>query len=78
MTVGRIISSALPNIRLSRSTEISLEEEKQRLRANDARSLKQRVQEAKQTTVDDLTRGIVHYKHLGLDFEKTEGENELR
>jgi hypothetical protein len=28
--------------------------------------------------VDDLTRGIVNYKYLGLDFEKTDGENELR
>jgi len=29
---------------------------------------------AKQTTVDDLTRGIVNYKYLGLDFEKAEHE----
>ena len=58
--------------------EITLEQSKQRLRAQDARSLKERVQEAKQTTVDDLTRGIVNYKYLGLDFEKTDGDNELR
>eukprot|EP00526_Cylindrotheca_closterium_P016117 CAMPEP_0113635930 /NCGR_PEP_ID=MMETSP0017_2-20120614/18740_1 /TAXON_ID=2856 /ORGANISM="Cylindrotheca closterium" /LENGTH=265 /DNA_ID=CAMNT_0000546753 /DNA_START=45 /DNA_END=842 /DNA_ORIENTATION=+ /assembly_acc=CAM_ASM_000147 len=64
--------------RKKRVEEISLEEEKQRFRAEDARALKKRVQEAKQTTVDDLTRGILHYKHLGLDFEKTEGENEIR
>ena len=28
------------------------------------------IEEAKKTTVDDLTRGIVNYKFLGLDFEK--------
>lgn len=55
-----------------------MEESKQNLRAREARSLKERVQEAKQTTVDDLTRGIVNYKYLGLDFQKTDGENELR
>ncbi|CAJ1914797.1 unnamed protein product [Cylindrotheca closterium] len=64
--------------RTKRIEEISLENEKQRLRAEEARSLKNRVLEAKQTTVDDLTRGILYYKYLGLDFEKTEGENELR
>lgn len=58
--------------------EITIEQSKHRLRARDARSLKERVQEAKKTTVDDLTRGIVNYKYLGLDFEKTDGENELR
>lgn len=60
------------------SIEISLEEQKQKLRAEEARILRERVQEAKRTTIDDLTRGIMYYKHLGLDFEKTEGENELR
>ena len=58
--------------------EIQLEESKQCARAQDARALKERVGEAKQTTVDDLTRGIINYKYLGLDFEKSEGENELR
>ena len=29
---------------------------------------------AAQTTVDDLTRGIVSYKCLGLDFEKADNE----
>ena len=60
------------------SLEISLEAQKQRLRAEEARILRERVQEAKKTTVDDLTRGIVYYKHLGLDFEKTDGDNELK
>jgi hypothetical protein len=55
-----------------------VEEANQRARAQEARSLKDRVKEAKQTTVDDLTRGIVNYKYLGLDFEKTDVENELR
>jgi hypothetical protein len=59
-------------------TDIEVEEAKQRARAEEARVLMERVQEAKRTTVDDLTRGIVNYKYLGLDFEKTDGENELR
>jgi hypothetical protein len=59
-------------------TDIEVEEAKQRARAEEASVLMERVQEAKRTTVDDLTRGIVNYKYLGLDFEKTDGENELR
>ena len=59
-------------------SELELEESKHRARAVEIRALKERVQDAKRTTVDDLTRGIVNYKYLGLDFEKTTGENELR
>lgn len=58
--------------------DIEVEESKQLARAQEARALKERVEETKQTTVDDLTKGIVNYKHAGLDFEKTDGENELR
>lgn len=64
--------------REKRVLDVEAEEAKQNTRAQEARALKERVKEAKQTTVDDLTRGIVNYKHLGLDFEKTEGENEMR
>ena len=55
-----------------------MEEAKQRARAEEARNLKEKVKEAKKTTIDDLTRGIVNYQYLGLDFEKTDIENELR
>jgi hypothetical protein len=58
--------------------EISLEEKRQRMRANDARHLKEQAEEAKKTTLDDLTRGVVNYKALGLDFLRTERESELR
>eukprot|EP00980_Cylindrotheca_fusiformis_P023724 scaffold10871_cov177-Cylindrotheca_fusiformis.AAC.4 len=64
--------------REKRVQDIKKEESKQRLRAQEARSLKERAQEAKRTTIDDLTRGIVNYKFLGLDFQKTDIENELR
>lgn len=57
--------------------EITIEEEKQRQRAQKARSLKAKVKEDKKTTVDDLTRGIINYKFTGLDFVKTNVENEL-
>ena len=30
------------------------------------------------TTIDDLTKGIVNYKYLGLDFERTGEEDFLR
>jgi hypothetical protein len=46
-------------------------------RAAEAREIKAKVEESKKTTVEDLTRGIVNYKYLGLDFEKAEG-NRLR
>ncbi len=38
---------------------------------------KARVEESKNTTVDDLTRGIINYKYLGFDFVKAKG-NGLR
>ena len=58
-------------------TEVEVEESKLSTRAQEARALREIVNESKKTTVDDLTRGIVNYKHLGFDFLKTEGENEL-
>ncbi len=58
--------------------DIAIEESKHRIRAHDARALKEQAEEAKRTTVDDLTRGVVNYKYLGLDFEQTRKENELR
>lgn len=57
---------------------IALEEQKVRLRADDARHLKQQVEEDKKMTLDDLTRGVINYKNLGLDFERTEAEGRLR
>ncbi|MGK3748117.1 MAG: hypothetical protein ACI8RD_000407 [Bacillariaceae sp.] len=57
--------------RNKRIQDIALEESKQRIRANDASSLKRMAEESKKTTIDDLTRGIVSYKKLGLDFTQT-------
>jgi hypothetical protein len=48
------------------------------MRANEARLLKEHAEEAKKTTIDDLTRGVVNYKSLGLDFQRTKREGELR
>lgn len=48
------------------------------MRAHDARLLKLQAEEAKKTTIDDLTRGVVNYKALGLDFQRTKREGELR
>jgi exonuclease VII large subunit len=57
--------------------ELKLVEKKERARADQASDMKQQLEEAKQTTVDDLTRGIVNYKFLGLDFEKAH-DNRLK
>mmetsp|Transcript_113085 Transcript_113085/g.316008 ORF Transcript_113085/g.316008 Transcript_113085/m.316008 type:complete len:257 (+) Transcript_113085:84-854(+) len=64
--------------REKRVKEITMEEAKQRERAQSAKALKAKVEESKRTTVDDLTRGVVNYKFTGLDFAKTDVENELR
>ena len=45
-------------------------EAKEQSKADKVVEQKTQVEEAKRTTVDDLTRGIVNYKFLGLDFEK--------
>ena len=43
-------------------------------RAAEVRSRKLAAELSKNTTVDDLTRGIINYKYLGLDFEKAENQ----
>lgn len=43
-------------------------------RAAEAQKLKEKVQSLKETTVNDLTKGILNYKYVGLDFEKAEGD----
>ena len=55
-----------------------MEEKKQRMRANEVRDFKKQVEDDKKTTLDDLTRGVVNYKMLGLDFVRTEQEGRLR
>ena len=55
-----------------------MEEAKQRIRANDAAALKRTAAESKKTTIDDLTRGVVNYKKLGLDFTQTGRGAELQ
>jgi hypothetical protein len=57
--------------------DLKLEHVYQKDRALTARKIKRNVEVSKETTVDDLTRGILNYKYLGLDFEKA-GENALR
>jgi hypothetical protein len=57
---------------------MSLEESKQRIRADDAAALKRSSEESKKTTIDDLTRGVVNYKKLGLDFTQSGRGGELQ
>lgn len=66
--------------RLSHSlkpTELMEEERHCRIKAQEAIDHKARVEESKNTTVDDLTRGIINYTYLGFDFVKAKG-NGLR
>ena len=65
------MSVTLEFLYITHMVDIALEESKQRIRANDASSLKRMAEESKKTTIDDLTRGIVSYKKLGLDFTQT-------
>ncbi len=59
------------------ATELREEERLYRIKAEEAMDHKARVEESKNTTVDDLTRGIINYKYLGFDFVKAKG-NGLR
>jgi hypothetical protein len=58
-------------------SELKEEERQTRIKAKDAMEHKARVEESKNTTIDDLTRGIINYKYLGFDFVKANG-NGLR
>lgn len=64
--------------REKRVQDMKLEESKQRMRADDAAALKRTAEESKKTTIDDLTRGVVNYKKLGLDFTQTGRDGELQ
>jgi len=57
--------------------ETQKREDIHRLKAKETRQAKLRVEEAKQTTVEDLSLGVLKYKKLGLNFEKV-AENQLR
>ncbi|KAI2504272.1 Chromosome segregation protein Spc25 [Fragilaria crotonensis] len=66
----------------ARKQELTVEELREeerlcRIKAEEAMDHKARVEESKNTTVDDLTRGIINYKYLGFDFVKAKG-NGLR
>lgn len=55
-------------------SELIEEHKQQKVRVQQTQRNWDAAKAAKQTTVDDLTRGIVNYKYLGLDFEKADHE----
>jgi len=59
----------------SSNTELKEEEQREQARAASVRSQKRLVEESKEMTIEDLTRGIINYKYLGLDFQKAENTN---
>lgn len=56
------------------SPELRTELVEHKSRAQEARRNKENVELSKQTTIDDLTRGIVNYSYLALFFEKAQDE----
>ena len=52
------------------SSELEEELELEKLQASERKKVQQATELEQKTTVDDLTRGIVNYQYLGLDFEK--------
>lgn len=59
------------------SIELRKEYSEFKERAVELRRQKQETEMSKETTIDDLTRGIINYKYLGLDFERIP-EDKLR
>ena len=59
---------------LRRRKGLEKEEVTEQTRAAEVRAKKQFAEESKNTTVEDLTKGIINYKYLGLDFEKAENQ----
>eukprot|EP00804_Cyclotella_cryptica_P023655 CCRYP_017687-RA/>CCRYP_017687-RA protein AED:0.08 eAED:0.08 QI:166/1/1/1/0.66/0.5/4/1483/240 len=57
--------------------ELLAEQSHQETLANATRSKKLQVQEMKNTTLDDLTKGLQNYKYVGLGFERVGVEGEL-
>ncbi len=52
--------------------DLQIEEENCKARAAMAQQRAAMATASKDTTVNDLTRGIVNYKYLALDFQKAE------
>jgi len=52
--------------------QLRKDEAREKVRAEIAMSKKLESDEAKMVTINDLTRGVLHYKTLGLDFERNE------
>ncbi|CAB9496324.1 Kinetochore protein Spc25 [Seminavis robusta] len=74
------IQESIANLRSDRDKKedrvksLQTEAKREEARASDVRSRKQAAEDSKNTTVDDLTRGIINYKFLGLDFEKADNQ----
>jgi hypothetical protein len=69
-----VFSFILCSLVITIQTALRAEHTREQARAKEAVQLKQKIEASKATTVNDLTRGIVNYKYLGLDFEKAEQE----
>lgn len=54
-------------------TELKKEEVIQRKKAEETRQMKMRIEDHKQTSLNDLTKGVLRYKKLGIDIEAKHG-----
>ena len=55
------------------TAEVLAEEADYRKKAQEIRDKKREIEENKNTTLEDLTRGLLNYRYTGLNFEK--GQN---
>ena len=53
-------------------SDLEQEEAVESSKAEEVREKKLRAEESKNMTIEDLTKGVINYKYLGLDFEKAE------
>ena len=58
--------------------EMKREERMHKQRAEEARLAKQRVAEHKEITKAELTRGVLEYKRLGIDYAKLSDRSKTR
>lgn len=54
--------------------ELQTREAQENTKAEKVRQQKTMAEESKQMTIEDLTKGMINYKYLCLDFEKAEEE----
>lgn len=58
-------------------TELLAQQAEHQAKAISSRNKQMAIAEMKNTTIEDLTKGLFNYKYLGLTFERVKKEGEL-